>query len=142
MSKSNVSIKEKLIELSKYLGLSTRQLSVILGKNNEYINKITGDIGTDVLRQIYLKYPQINLMWFITGEGEMLNTDTNNNQDNVSFAELINSYRLDIKELNNRIQELEKEKAILQHELQLAKKHVLEEGDVTCANASGFSLVK
>lgn len=142
MSKSNVSIKEKLIELSKYLGLSTRQLSVILGKNNEYINKITGDIGTDVLRQIYLKYPQINLMWFITGEGEMLNTDTNNNQDNVSFAELINSYRLDIKELNSRIQELEKEKAILEQELMQAKKLVQAETDVTCANASGFNFAK
>ena len=72
----------------------------------------------------------------------MLNTDTNNNQDNVSFAELINSYRLDIKELNNRIQELEKEKAILEQELMQAKKLVQAETDVTCANASGFNLAK
>lgn len=142
MSERKVSIKERLIALSKHLSLTTKQLSVILGKNSDYINKITGDVGTDVIRQIYLKYPDINITWLITGEGEIQVTETNKNQESVSFAELINSYRLDIKELNNRIQELEKEKAILQHELQLAKKHVLEEGDVTCANASGYSLVK
>lgn len=135
----------RLDEYMRYAGLNDNKVTKEAGLNIGVLNKARkrdSAISADNIEKVLYTYRDINARWLITGEGEMLNTDTNNNQDNVSFAELINSYRLDIKELNNRIQELEKEKAILQHELQLAKKHVLEEGDVTCANASGFSLVK
>lgn len=135
----------RLDEYMRYAGLNDNKVTKEAGLNIGVLNKARkrdSAISADNIEKVLYTYRDINARWLITGEGEMLNNDTNNNQDNVSFAELINSYRLDIKELNNRIQELEKEKAILQHELQLAKKHVLEEGDVTCANASGFSLVK
>lgn len=135
-------IKERLIALANELGITTKQLSIDAGKNNEYINKITGSIGSDAIRQIYLKYPTVNIHWLVTGEGNMLQDQSSDNHENISFANLINEYRLDIKELNNQIKELEKQKAELEQKLIQAKKHVLEEKDVTCANASGFDLAK
>ena len=142
MAENKSEIKERLIALANELGVTTKQLSIDAGKNNEYINKITGSIGSDAIRQIYLKHPSINIHWLITGEGTMFQEQSNDNHEYISFANLINEYRLDIKELNNQIKELEKQKAELEQKLIQAKKHVLEEEDVTCANASGFNLAK
>lgn len=135
----------RLDEYMRYAGLNDNKVTKEAGLNIGVLNKARkrdSAISADNIEKVLYTYRDINARWLITGEGEMLNTDTNNNQDNVSFAELINSYRLDIKELNNRIQELEKEKAILEQELMQAKKLVQAETDVTCANASGFNLAK
>lgn len=142
MAEKKSEIKERLIALANELGITIKQLSIDAGKNNEYINKITGSIGSDAIRQIYLKYPSVNIHWLVTGEGDMFQNQSKSNQENISFADLINEYRLDIKELNNQIKELEKQKVELEQQLLQAKKHVQEVEGATCADASGFTLVK
>ena len=135
-------IHKRLSELCKELKISERKFSTSIGKSPSYISSLNKDITSEVLHNISVKYKHVNIMWIITGEGEMLNNKSTNINENISFADLINEYRLDIKELNNQIKELEKQKAELEQKLIQAKKHVLEEEDVTCANASGFDLAK
>lgn len=134
-------IHNRLSQLCKELKISERKFSKSIGKSPSYISSLNKDITSEVLHNISVVYEQVNIMWLISGEGEMLHSNSSN-QENISFADLINEYRLDIKELNNQVKELEKQKAELEQQLLQAKKHVQEEEGATCADASGFSLVK
>ena len=76
-------IRERLFELCSALGVTTNAFSQEIGKNREFIRKITGEIGSDSLRQIYRTYPNVNIMWIITGEGEkFLSSDDKTSNDN------------------------------------------------------------
>lgn len=72
MGKKQSEIKLRLIQFVEHLGLSRREFSSRIGKDPGYINAITGEIGSNVVKNIYITFPEINLHWLITGEGEML----------------------------------------------------------------------
>lgn len=135
----------RLDEYMRYAGLNDNRITKEVGLQIGVINKARkrdSGLSADNIEKILYTYKDINARWLITGEGEMLQNQSENNQDNISFADLINEYRLDIKELNQQIKELEKRNAELEQKLLQAQKHAPEEEDVTCANASGFDLEK
>jgi hypothetical protein len=69
---------DRLMQFIKYAGLSARQFDISIGASNGYtlrMKKNSASIGSDVIENIIQKYPQLNLIWLITGEGEMLNPD-------------------------------------------------------------------
>lgn len=58
-----------------YAGLSARQFDLSIGASNGYtlrMKKNKASIGSDVIENIIKTYPQLNLVWLITGEGEMI----------------------------------------------------------------------
>lgn len=66
---------DRLIEFIEYAGLSARQFDLSIGAANGYtlrMKKNHASIGSDVIENILKKYPQLNVVWLITGEGEML----------------------------------------------------------------------
>lgn len=135
----------RLDEYMRYAGLNDNRITKEAGLQIGVINKARkrdSGLSADNIEKILYTYKDINARWLITGEGEMLQNQSENNQDNISFADLINEYRLDIKELNQQIKELEKRNAELEQKLLQAQKHAPEEEDVTCANASGLDLAK
>lgn len=71
---------DRLMQFIKYAGLSARQFDLSIGASNGYtlrMKKNSASIGSDVIENIIRTYPQLNLVWLITGEGEMLNPDKN-----------------------------------------------------------------
>jgi hypothetical protein len=66
-----MSIKARILEFIDYSGISKRQFYAKTGLANGTLDK--GDnIGTDKLEKIYNTFPEINLVWLITGNGKML----------------------------------------------------------------------
>ncbi len=69
---------DRLIQFIEYAGLSARQFDLSIGTSNGYtlrMKKNHASIGSDVIETIIKTYPQLNLIWLMTGEGEMLNPD-------------------------------------------------------------------
>lgn len=69
---------DRLIQFIEYAGLSARQFDLSIGASNGYtlrMKKNHASIGSDVIETIIKTYPQLNLIWLMTGEGEMLNPD-------------------------------------------------------------------
>ena len=66
-------IRERLIEFIKYKQITTRMFERSIDVSNGYVSKITGTIGADKLHRISVEYPQLNIEWLMTGEGDMLN---------------------------------------------------------------------
>lgn len=66
---------DRLMEFIRYAGLSARQFDMSIGASNGYIlrmEKNNASIGSDVIENIIKTYPQLNVVWLLTGEGAML----------------------------------------------------------------------
>lgn len=109
-------VKERLIELCEAMNITPNQFSQDIGKNREFVRKIVGEIGSDVLRNISRRFPEINIMWIITGEGEkfLLTDDSISNDNN-----LTNYLKEENKELKEEMKRLIKENAILSAKVEL-----------------------
>ncbi|BFP43028.1 hypothetical protein FGF1_38730 [Flavobacteriaceae bacterium GF1] len=69
---------DRIIQFIQYAGLSARKFDMSIGASNGYtlrMKKNHASVGSDVIENIVRTYPQLNLIWLITGEGEMLNPD-------------------------------------------------------------------
>ncbi|KPM33325.1 Hypothetical protein I595_228 [Croceitalea dokdonensis DOKDO 023] len=69
---------DRLLEFITYTGISARQFDLSIGASNGYtlrMKKNHASIGSDIIENIIKTYPKLNLIWLLTGEGEMLNPD-------------------------------------------------------------------
>jgi hypothetical protein len=58
----------------KHSGLSARQFDLSIGASNGYtlrMLKNKASIGSDVIETILKTYPDLNVVWLLTGSGEM-----------------------------------------------------------------------
>ncbi|MDB4918778.1 hypothetical protein [Mucilaginibacter sp.] len=61
---------ERLLLFIDSQGLSKRKFYDSVGVSNGYLDKVKS-VGADILEKITYIYPDLNIMWVITGEGEM-----------------------------------------------------------------------
>lgn len=65
---------DRVLQIIECLGMSARQFDMSIGTTNGYslrMHKNRASIGSDIIERISKKYPKINLVWLITGKGEM-----------------------------------------------------------------------
>lgn len=71
-------IKDRFIEYLKHLGIGQGKFEKNTGIGNGTINNIKDGISSPKLAKISLTYPDLNIEWLITGNGEMLKECSNN----------------------------------------------------------------
>ena len=79
-------IKERIFLLLETLGISKAEFERKSSLSNGYLNNFKGSLGADKLEGILKAYPEINMTWLLTGEGEMLKSSViqqNQNGDNI-----------------------------------------------------------
>ncbi|UOB16613.1 helix-turn-helix domain-containing protein [Abyssalbus ytuae] len=101
-----MSILERILHIRKHSGLSTRQFEFKIGKSNGYINQLKkrgSSPAADVISKIIESYPEYNLQWLMTGEGDMYskNVDLSSEpaakyQDKKSIDQIVDE-RIDIR---------------------------------------------
>lgn len=106
--KNNSAIKERCLLVCNYLGISASKLSQDSGMNREYIRLMKDFANADFLRYIHRTYPDIDIVWLITGEGEMIKK--NEETGNVSLLiKMLNDEREKVKKLEAEIAKLKEE---------------------------------
>lgn len=128
-------VRDRLIALCEALELSRREFSISIGRTSTYVTSLNNDITSGVLNDILITYPQVNIMWLITGKGEKFITP---DPTDALFQHL----KEENKELKIRNEELNREIGKLQEQIKEIKKHVPEKDNVICAIASGSDLGK
>jgi len=108
----------RIKELIAYTGMSVRQFEMRCEFSNGFINNLRNSIGSDKLSQIHKQFPEINIMWLISGEGVMLKSDEekaeyykmreiekirNKEEFEVVFKQLLQDKDATIKTLNEQI---------------------------------------
>lgn len=69
-------IKDRIINFIKAEGLTVRSFEVASSMSNGAVSKMGDNTRRKILDQISAAFPQLNMDWVLTGEGEMLNPDT------------------------------------------------------------------
>ena len=67
-----MAVKERLLMFIKSTGYNISGFETLCGLSNSYVNNIGKSIGVDKLEQISSKFPGINKIWLLHGEGEMV----------------------------------------------------------------------
>ena len=92
-------VKQRLLDICVILNISARSFSTSIGMSPTYLTSLNKDITSAVLNNIYINYPNVNILWIITGEGEMLNSDPSPTSD----REEIEKLRVKIEEQGKEI---------------------------------------
>jgi len=63
--------------------------------------KNLGSVGSDILIKIYLAYPELDILWVLTGEGQMLKQAEHESQqiDDIILEDFTNKYTSENKKL-------------------------------------------
>ena len=67
-------MQQRLCKLADALGKSNREFSRSIGKSENYIASLNNDITVGVVNKISTIYPQVNIVWLVTGKGDILCT--------------------------------------------------------------------
>ena len=90
---------DRLIEFIEYAGISARQFDISIGAANGYtlrMKKNHASIGSDVIENIIKTYPQLDVVWLLTGEGKMIKEEK---ADILDFDQLPASQQKDIERI-------------------------------------------
>ena len=72
-----MTVKERLIEYIKNMGMSLREFCREVGLSETYVSSMRSSIQPDKLMLITAKFPDLNPTWLMTREDEMIRgTDT------------------------------------------------------------------
>ena len=91
---------DRLIEFIEYAGLSARKFDLSIGAANGYtlrMKKNHASIGSDVIENIIKTYPQLNVVWLLTGEGDMIKNEEKNQV--LDFDQLPKAQQEDIERI-------------------------------------------
>lgn len=69
-----MTVKERLKDFIKVEKITVKAFEESLEMSNGYVNSISKGIGDAYMRKLIEKYPNLNIKWLLTGEGEMLNS--------------------------------------------------------------------
>ena len=64
--------QQRLCELADTLGISNREFSRSIGMSENYVASLSNDISLGVVNKILIVYPQVNVVWLVTGKGDRL----------------------------------------------------------------------
>lgn len=68
----DMTLKDRLTAYLKYKGVNNSEFGRIVGVSNAYISSIRKSIQPGKMSKISENFPDLNMSWLMTGEGEML----------------------------------------------------------------------
>ena len=76
-------MKERLLEFVEFKKMNKRQFQISIGVSNSYIQNLNENIGPLILEKISAVYPELNIEWLLTGEGNMINEKKKNKSNGI-----------------------------------------------------------
>lgn len=121
-------LKSRIIEFIEYKRLDKATFERIVGLSNDAVSKMGDNTRKSTVDKISNAFPELNIVWLRTGEGEMLKTgnihvvgDGNLSNTGITGGDVVMGSDQEVRALKKRIKELEAEvkelkndKAILQ----------------------------
>ena len=69
-------VKQRLMEFAEFRNLSISKFESLCGLGNGYVGKLKSEPGSKKLEDILRTFPELNRVWLLYGEGEMLKSNT------------------------------------------------------------------
>nr|DAU45707.1 MAG TPA: Transcriptional regulator motif, XRE transcription factor.88A [Caudoviricetes sp.] len=72
-------VKQRLIAFIDSKGISKNKFEKLCNLSSRYVSNISKSISPDKIKSISLVYPELNIDWLLTGNGEMVKRFQDNN---------------------------------------------------------------
>lgn len=136
-----MSVKERLIQYVKYKRLTNSEFCRRIGVSNAFISSMRRSIQPDKAESIALNFPDLNISWLLTGEGEMIkNGEISINTNIIKKIEVPEEAWEVIKKQADSL--ASKDRQVEELINLLKKANASKEGNAICADASGSDLEK
>lgn len=73
-----MSVKQRLKEYLKFKKITERAFAESINVSSGYVGAISKSIQPDKMQSISMQYPDLNPIWLLMGDGEMLLSDKSN----------------------------------------------------------------
>lgn len=72
LGQENQSVQNRIMQFIMFKNISVHKFEIMVGLSQGYIKNISKSIQPDKMEKIAKTFPELNLGWLMTGEGEML----------------------------------------------------------------------
>lgn len=79
----NETVKDRLLLFAEHFGITKSKLERELGISNGYFKQLRHKPSDKILERVYARFPEMNKVWLLCGEGEMLTTSQPSKNQNV-----------------------------------------------------------
>lgn len=111
-------IQERTEQFIQYKGLSVSRFEKSVGLSNGFVRNMDKGMSTDKVMRISEIYPDLNILWLISGKGTMLTTDSlpsSSDEDRELLRQLAQSLQTQLDAQQRTIQDLtEQNKSLMQ----------------------------
>ncbi|MBF7091980.1 helix-turn-helix transcriptional regulator [Flavobacterium sp. ALJ2] len=104
-------IIDRILQLIKYKGISRRKFYIETGLSNGFLDKVK-DIGASKIKHILNAYPEVNMEWLLTGNGDMI-------LNSYKFGDRTNTKNSSVHEPNTSTYKPENKEAIQKQQVPL-----------------------
>lgn len=95
---------ERISMYLKYRSITPHSFEKKIVLSNGYFSKQLrnqGSVGSDILIKIHAQYAELNILWVLTGEGQMLCEHALQEEEAMQVDEFANKYEADNKKLKS-----------------------------------------
>lgn len=104
---------ERIKQYLDYKGISKYKFYKDTGVSNGYLDR-KGSMGSEIIENIFYHYADLNLVWLLTGEGEMLLENEQISKASVNSDEWKEKAVLWMKIASERLEMIETQREVIQ----------------------------
>ena len=109
---------ERISLYLQFKNISPHSFEKKIGLSNGYFSKQLrnlGSVGSDILIKIDEHYSDLNILWVLNGQGQMISTndDLSNTGQSMQVDEYLNKYEVENKKIKNLEQDVEKLQVVI-----------------------------
>jgi hypothetical protein len=109
---------ERISLYLQFKNISPHSFEKKIGLSNGYFSKQLrnlGSVGSDILIKIDEHYSDLNILWVLNGQGQMISTndDLLNTGQSMQVDEYLNKYEVENKKIKNLEQDVEKLQVVI-----------------------------
>jgi hypothetical protein len=109
---------ERISLYLQFKNISPHSFEKKIGLSNGYFSKQLrnlGSVGSDILIKIDEHYTDLNILWVLNGQGQMISTndDASTTGEFMRVDEYLNKYEVENKKIKNLEQDLEKLQVVI-----------------------------
>ena len=109
---------ERISLYLQFKNISPHSFEKKIGLSNGYFSKQLrnlGSVGSDILIKIDEHYTDLNILWVLNGQGQMISTndDASTTGEFMRVDEYLNKYEVENKKMKNLEQDLEKLQVVI-----------------------------
>ena len=97
-------VKQRLISFIEYKNLTKNKFEKICNLSSRYVSNIVQSISPDKIKIISLNFPELNIDWLLTGNGDML-INNSHNFDEEYWKNIVSSQQKTIERQAKTIEE-------------------------------------